>query len=192
MKESFIKNHFDNKSGDDLMSTITPNWGQKNIDYHLGLLNIPKDTKSVLEIGSGCGRLLKELSNKEIKGIGFDASQSMVDASKEYLKGTNVKVYKCDGEGKIQTDKLFDFVFSIITFQHIPNTDTVLQYIDSMYNHLKEGGIMTFQGLAREMNKGKLWTYHTHDDIMNKLKSLNAKNIQVKELGVWTVWRCEK
>lgn len=189
MKVSFMKNHFDNKSGDDLMSTITPNWGQKNIDYHMSLLNVPKGTKSVCEIGSGIGRLLKELSSRGIRGTGFDASQSMVDASEDYLKESNVKVHKCDGEGTIQTNELFDFVYSIITFQHIPNTDTVLKYIEEMYRVLKPEGILTFQGLSKEMNKGALWTYHSHDKILNKLKNLGLKNISVKDIGVWSIWR---
>ena len=69
----------------------------------------------------------------------------------------------------------FDTVFSIITFQHIPSTDTVKTYLKEAYRLLKEGGNIVFQVLSNDEGKGDLWTYHDLDELLSFLESLNLK-----------------
>lgn len=189
---SFISTYFDNKSGDDLKSTITPTWNTNNMLTHLKYVGIPKDTESILEVGCGCGRLLKPIFHSGIdECYGIDASQSMVDESKEYLKGTGVQIKKCSGEGDIEfQDNFFDFSFCIITFQHIPNTETVKKYISEMARVTKKDGRVMFQLLNKDLDRGYLWSYHDLDDIYAHLKSLGITEYETVNLGDWVFVRC--
>lgn len=187
INKSFVKNYFDGKTGDELRKTITPNWDSTK--EHIKLLNVPSEINSVLEIGCGIGRLLKEI-NKDVEYcVGVDASESMINEGKEYCKETNIKLLKCDGRGEIPIDlkNHFDFVFSIITFQHIPNINTVKKYISEMYNVLKETGIIKFQLLSNdEFPERELWTYHNIDDIIKYMKELGFNQIKKRVLERWT------
>lgn len=186
-KKSFIKTYFDNKSGERLRKTITPNWD--STEGHLKLLNIPSNINSILEVGCGIARLLKEI-NKDIEHcVGVDASQSMIDEGKEYCKDTDIELLKCSGEGNIPIPlkDYFDFAFSIITFQHIPNTETVKKYISEMYRLLKFGGKIRFQILStNEFPDKDLWSYHNPEELINYMKTLGFNEIKKEGSGRWT------
>jgi ubiquinone/menaquinone biosynthesis C-methylase UbiE len=191
-KTSFIETYFDNKEGEELKKTITPNWDKKTLDRHLKLINVPKDAKTIVEIGSGCGRLLKEITTRNNCNCwGFDASSSMISESIKYLNGTNAIVYKCDGTGNIPlVDNHFDFAFSLITFQHIPNTETVKKYIYEMVRVTKPGGEIMFQILVENMNKGHLWSYHNLGELLTHLYNLGINDINIKIVEKWGIIRC--
>ncbi|MEP1334563.1 MAG: class I SAM-dependent methyltransferase, partial [Lentilitoribacter sp.] len=141
-KQSFIKNYFDNKSGEQLRKTITPNW--ESTVGHVALLNIPDRAKNIVEIGCGIGRILKELHDQKPGRhcVGFDASNSMIAEGKEYVGKRNINLILCDGSGSDITFKknYFDVAFSIVVFQHIPNTEAVHRYLSVMYDLLKAKG----------------------------------------------------
>jgi len=193
MKKSFISRYFENKSGEALRKTITPDW--RTTEGHLKLLNIPRNINSVLEVGCGIGRLLKEL-NKDIPVcVGIDASKDMIREGLEYCANTNIKLYKCDGEGDIPIDMntKFDCAFSIITFQHIPNTDTVKKYITGMYERLNTNGILKFQVLKNdEFPEKDLWSFHPIDILNEHLQKIGAQNINIEETHRWVFFTCEK
>lgn len=182
--KSFVKWYFEGKTGEALRKTITPDWNTTS--RHLELLDIPRDINSVLEIGCGIGRLLKEL-NKDIPiCIGYDASEDMIREGEEYCANTSVDLRKCDGNGEISVvDGIFDYAFSIITFQHIPNTDTVNSYLGEMYRALRYGGTLKFQILKNnERPDNDLWSYHDTDDLIEYLGPL-IENIKIEDTGRW-------
>lgn len=192
--KSFIKTYFDGKDLEGLKRTITPNWN--STEGHLKYLNLEKGDK-VLEIGMGIGRLLKPLIENKIfnSAIGIDASEGMInEANKLNLK--NITPLLCDGEGLIplgeEYNNSFDTVFSIITFQHIPSTDTVKTYLKEAYRLLKKDGNLVFQVLSNNEDRGKLWTYHNIDDLEGYLKELKLKNIKIEKGDRWTFFRCIK
>jgi len=190
-KKSFISWYFEGKTGDILRKTITPNWD--STQGHLKLLNIPK-INSILEVGCGIGRLLKEL-NKEIPVcVGFDASKDMIREGIQYCKETSVELIKCDGNGLLPLkDREFEYAFSIITFQHIPNTNTVKSYISEMYRLLKKEGFIKFQILANnEFPEKELWSYHNPEDLINHMNSLGFKNINKIDQGRWLFIEAQK
>lgn len=185
MKRSFIKEYFEGKSGEKLKKTITPDWNStKN---HLKMLDIPDDIESILEVGCGVGRLLKELNKKIPICYGFDASSDMIRESIKYCEGTSVKIFKCDGLGLLPIDNIsFDYAFSIITFQHIPNLYTVKSYISEMYRLLKNNGIINYQILKNDEFPGKeTWTYHDPVILTNFMKYIGFKNINIMETNRW-------
>lgn len=107
-----------------------------------------------LEIGCGVGRLLKALSGEFGRVIGIDMTPKMLEHSREYLAGTeNVRTQLCDGETIPVSDETVDFVYSMITFQHIPTHAAVESYLRETRRILKPGGaarIQTYRGHSRE------------------------------------------
>ena len=189
---SFIGTYFDGKSGEKLRRTITQGWTPKNLKNHLQLIGVPDDVESVCEIGCGCGRLLKPICESGVgKCYGIDASQAMVDDAKEYTRGTNIKIKKCSGEGDIEfRDNFVDFSYSIITFQHIPNTEVVKKYISEMIRITKPGGEIMFQLLNEDLDKGYLWSYHDLDEIFDHLKKLKITTYDKLNTGNWILIKC--
>lgn len=186
VKLSFISRYFEGKSGEKLRKTITPDW--RTTESHLKLLNIPNNINSVLEVGCGIGRLLKELNKNIPICVGFDASVDMVREGHEYCANTNVKILKCDGYGILPIENIeFDYTFSIITFQHIPNTDTVKKYISEMYRLLKNGGVIKYQLLSDdEFPEKDLWSYHNPVELEKYMKEIGFREIIIDKLGRWT------
>lgn len=187
MKKNFISNYFDNKSGEKLKNTITKNWDSTK--DHIKILNIDNNSKRILEVGCGVGRILKEISKDKDLCVGFDASKSMIDEGKIYCQNIdNIKLYNCNGDGLLNYDDLsFDYAFSFITFQHIPNTNAVLKYISEMYRLLEFSGKINIQFLTNdEFPEKETWTYHNLDDIIFYMKKINFKNINKINAGRWT------
>jgi ubiquinone/menaquinone biosynthesis C-methylase UbiE len=186
-KRSFVNNYFDGKTGDSLRKTITPDWNSTS--SHLKLLNIDTSVESIAEVGCGIGRLLKELNTSIPKCVGFDASNSMIMEGKEYCKSTNVELIKVDGTGYLPyKENSFNYVFSFITFQHIPNIDTVLTYVSEMYRLLKDAGTIKIQLLKNdEFPDRELWSYHDPIKIQNYLLKLGMSYSKIQEHGRWVI-----
>lgn len=120
-------------------------------------INYSKDWK-VLEIGCGIGRLIKPLRDIFEQVDGVDFAEQMVEFSKEYLKDTENKgkIYLNDGKTLNMLDNNFyNFVYSLITIQHIRSHTIVKSYLNETYRILKKGGIFRFQVLQPVENYGK-------------------------------------
>lgn len=193
--KNFIGTYFSGKTGDKLRGTITPDWSEANTQKHLDLVRVPENTNSVCEIGCGIGRLLKEISDNGVSHcVGFDASSSMIKEGKEYVGDRNIQLIKVDGNGSLEVGirDYFDFAFSIITFQHIPSTETVLDYLGEAHRVLIDGGEFMFQVLSKDFNKGELWTYHCLHKLEKHLVELGFKDIELECHNRWTMFRCKK
>lgn len=185
-KESFISHYFEGKSGESLRKTITPDWN--STERHLKLMNIPQNINSILEVGCGIGRLLKELNKTIPICVGFDASKDMIREGQEYCANTNIQLLKCDGNGLLPLNDLqFDYAFSIITFQHIPNVDTIKKYISEMHRLLKSSGKIKFQILKNnEFPEKKLWSYHNPEELTAYMEKIEFYDIKIIDIGRWT------
>jgi len=109
----------------------------------------------VLEIGCGIGRLLKplalEMRDLEIHGV--DVSTEMIVQGKERLSDfPNIYLSQVNGKDlALFGDDFFDFIFSYVTFQHIPR-DYLRDIFKEVHRVLKKKGIFTFQMQYREDN----------------------------------------
>ena len=84
----------------------------------LGVLTLD-DTKSILEIGVGTGRLALKIASQCKEFYGIDISPKTIKRAKENLQEfDNVTLLLGDIE-KYSFDRSFDVVYSSLTFMHI-------------------------------------------------------------------------
>lgn len=100
----------------------------------------------VLEIGCGIGRLLRPMASRFDYVCGVDISTEMIKKSREWLKGmNNVEAFENNGIDLGLFDRnSFDFVFSYITFQHVPK-EVFYSYLPEINRVLKTNGLLRFQ-----------------------------------------------
>ena len=95
------------------------------------------DTKSILEIGVGTGRLALKIASQCKEFYGIDISPKTIKRAKENLQEfDNVTLLLGDIE-KYSFDRTFDVVYSSLTFMHIKNKKGV---IDKISHLLTQGG----------------------------------------------------
>jgi SAM-dependent methyltransferase len=105
------------------------------------------ENRSALEIGCGPGRLMRPMSRHFGEIHGVDISDEMVRLACDQLKDiphAHVLVTPDSSLGMFR-DGSFDFVYSYIVFQHIPNRDVVLNYLREAGRVLKPGGLLRCQ-----------------------------------------------
>lgn len=108
---------------------------------------------TVLEVGAGLGRLMRAVSPHFERVWGMDISESMVAMSKGFLKDCPTCEIKLgDGHRLPFVDGMFDFVYSYITFQHMPDLECVRSNIAEILRVLKVGGSCRVQTLKGASN----------------------------------------
>ncbi len=102
----------------------------------------------VLDIGCGMGRMDKHVAPLVGELHGVDVSGEMIRLAKQRLANLpNVYFHETNGRDlRIFDAETFDFVFSYITFQHIPRP-IVYEYIREVHRVLKKDGLFRFQVL---------------------------------------------
>ena len=106
----------------------------------------PKNMK-VLEIGCGIGRILIPMANIFGEVVGIDVSHEMVNSGKKYIERIpKCKIFETNGSDlSILSSDYFDFCYSFIVFQHIPEKEIVKNYIKEISRVLKKDCIFIFQ-----------------------------------------------
>lgn len=103
-------------------------------------------SKEVLEIGCGTGRMTEYLARDFKTVTGIDIAEEMVAQGEKRLAHLpNVTLLATDGLHYPFSDNQFDFVFSFIVFQHMPNKETVRQNLKEVRRVLKSGQIAKIQ-----------------------------------------------
>jgi ubiquinone/menaquinone biosynthesis C-methylase UbiE len=103
--------------------------------------------EAMLEIGCGVGRMTKYFAGRFRHVTGVDVSSEMIRQARENLAGlANVRLDVGNGSDlSIYDDASFDFVFSYIVFQHIPDPNVTLGYIGEAGRVLRPSGSFYFQ-----------------------------------------------
>jgi len=101
----------------------------------------------VLELGCGIGRMTEHLAAIFAEVHGVDVSGEMVRRGRDRLRHLpNVTLHETNGRDLAALpDAFFDFAFSFIVFQHIPERDVVVANIREIHRVLKAGRIFKFQ-----------------------------------------------
>jgi SAM-dependent methyltransferase len=112
-----------------------------------------KDPKQmrVLEIGCGAGRVTRALADVFGEVHGVDVSGEMVRQAASALAGKpNARVFQNNGLDLSALDTAaFDFAFSVIVFQHIPDRDVIENYVREVHRVLRPGTLFKFQVQGR-------------------------------------------
>ncbi len=115
----------------------------------LPLLTGNRDPKGLrmLEIGCGCGRMVRHLAETFGEVVGVDVSGEMIRQARERLSAVgNVKLYETSGVDFIDLpDEHFDLILSAYVFQHVPSVDVIKSNLDEAWRVLKPGGVFRFQ-----------------------------------------------
>lgn len=129
---------------------------QHNIDRILGYLEEYKpDAKSVLELGSGTGSILKGLTPK-FKATGIELSKNMLEIAREKVPAASL--YQGDMVS-FELDQVFDVVICIYdTINHLKEYEKWEKLFKRIDKNLSPGGLFIFdintlgrlQRLARE------------------------------------------
>jgi len=102
---------------------------------------------NVLEIGCGIGRIMVPMSKIFHHVTGIDISEKIVGVGKKYLKSVpNCKVLLNNGNDLSEfPNDCFDFCYSHLVFQHIPDKEIVINYIKEVSRVIKEEALFRFQ-----------------------------------------------
>jgi SAM-dependent methyltransferase len=103
--------------------------------------------KSALDFGCGPGRIVIPLAGIAEHVVGLDVSDSMLkEAHKncEEYSVKNVTLLRSDDNLSALDGLFFDFIHSVIVFQHIP-VERGRHIFVNLLNHLAEGGIGAIQ-----------------------------------------------
>jgi ubiquinone/menaquinone biosynthesis C-methylase UbiE len=103
--------------------------------------------ESMLEIGCGVGRMTKYFAGRFRHVTGLDVSEEMIRQGRDNLATcSNVRLDVGNGiDLSAYPDASFDFVFSYIVFQHIPDVNVTLTYVRDAGRVLRPGGNFYFQ-----------------------------------------------
>jgi SAM-dependent methyltransferase len=126
----------------------------------------PKEGLRALEIGCGPGRLMIPMSQYFGEIHGVDISDEMVALARRNLAriATAHVLVNSGADLNMFDDCYFDFVYSFVVFQHIPDKEVVLSYMREAQRVLKPGGILACQlrgvsPMATELTPGaETWT----------------------------------
>ena len=122
--------------------------------------------RRALEIGCGPGRLMLPMTRHFSEVQGVDISEEMVALARErlsHIPAAHAQVTSGADLGMF-ADCYFDYVYSYIVFQHIPDRDIVLNYLREAQRVLKPGGVLCCQirgiaPIASEMvRESDTWT----------------------------------
>jgi SAM-dependent methyltransferase len=108
-----------------------------------------------LEIGCGIGRNTTHFARHFERVDGVDVSPTMVRLAREQDPPRNVEFHVTDGRDlALFGDDAFDFAFSNLVFQHVPDADTVAAYLSEVARVLQPGGIAVLQFDTRRLGLG--------------------------------------
>jgi SAM-dependent methyltransferase len=101
----------------------------------------------MLEIGCGAGRMTRALAAAFRSVDAVDVSGEMIDIARRNLAGVpNVILHKNNGADLSPLPAArYDFVFSYIVFQHVPDREVIGSYVREAARCLKPGGLFKFQ-----------------------------------------------
>ena len=96
-----------------------------------------------LDVGAGCGRIIKAIAPHCSSIIGVDSSPDMVRHAREYVGEDYVIL--ADARGLPFPDDSFDFVYSVLCLQHLETKEDVQKALQEIVRVLKPSGTARLQ-----------------------------------------------
>jgi ubiquinone/menaquinone biosynthesis C-methylase UbiE len=106
----------------------------------------PRD-KTMLELGSGTGRMTRSFAQRFSRVVGVDISTEMLDRARlAHHRVENIMWVQGNGTDLSNVPSAaVDFVFSYLVLQHLPAETLVYSYVREILRILTTGGICLFQ-----------------------------------------------
>jgi len=105
--------------------------------------------KTALDIGCGVGRVTRSLCKRFKYVIGVDVSGKMIEIAKslhDTQKYNNIEFLQNNGRAfSFLRDNSVDYIFSVITFQHMPSKEVIEANVEDLSRVLKEEGVCQIQ-----------------------------------------------
>ena len=140
---------------------------------------------NILEIGCGIGRILIPMRKIFGNATGIDISSEMVQLGQKYVSDIpNCNIVENNGTDLAEfSDNSFDFCYSFIVFQHIPEKQIVENYIKEVSRILKPSCLFRFQvrgTISTKPNEITTWdgVQFTSDEIHKIAKDHNFEIIE--------------
>jgi SAM-dependent methyltransferase len=119
--------------------------GRKEGEHIWGNLeNSSLKKERILDFGCGLGRLARFWLEHFKEYIGCDISESMISRAKE-VNDSRAKFFLSGDDLSIFPEDHFDFIYSGIVLQHLPNRKFIETYILEFKRVLRPGGALVFQ-----------------------------------------------
>ncbi|MEW6188587.1 MAG: class I SAM-dependent methyltransferase [Actinomycetota bacterium] len=100
-----------------------------------------KDGDRVLDLGCGNGRLLELFKDTNIKYVGLDISEELLNIARSRYTGPNLSFVLGDALDLPFDEDSFDTVYAIALLHHIPSTPFRFKVMKEVHRVLKGGGI---------------------------------------------------
>jgi ubiquinone/menaquinone biosynthesis C-methylase UbiE len=147
--------------GENIKDKIASDWSSAEVERNVKLLGIKGHR--IFEIGAGIGRIASKIG-----ATGCDSSKTAVSQALCDIK-------LCDGTGTLnEPDNAYDFVYSIICFQHIEDVDVIKKYCSEAYRILDKGHFV-FQLRKHKPAEPSISLYHDPEPILEHLKHVGFK-----------------
>jgi len=98
--------------------------------------------EKVLDLGCGNGRLYSALKEKNVKYVGVDSSERLIEIAREKYQGDNVKFLVVEALHLPFPENSFDRIFSVAVLHHIPSESFRLEFLREIRRVLKNKGVL--------------------------------------------------
>lgn len=121
--------------------------GQWDFNFHIAAPMAPfirePESKTVLEIGSGAGRMLAAAARAFGRAVGIDIHDQQSRVASELARRgvNNATLLTSDGRTLPVPDASVDAVYSFIVFQHLERIEALRAYLAESARVLKPGGV---------------------------------------------------
>ena len=100
----------------------------------------------ILDFGCGVGRMTRAFSKFFNGCVGLDVSEKMVDLARKFNADRQHIEFVASTTPTLPfASESFDFVFSVLVLQHLPQKSMILGYIAEFIRVAKSDGVIVFQ-----------------------------------------------